>query len=312
MLDLEVNGVSDHAIDLGSLSPAALDHALLYVLREMRERILNPPTYPATETTEQLSALARRAAQRSAVADLRRLLPGWGIRGREGELYEACTLPGRDMTIVINPVDAVRWYGQLLADPQSKRYDVHCMLTVCIDGEVVGAYLVNVYDLELLWAQPGSRVLRRTIYGYDGDTAFAGVIAGRGGGGSALSISGEPESHPVFMQLMEQYPDIGRLFTTTHSCYGGIASRLLSASNGFHAGVLRSTNAETVWEDGLLGVFCAALQMRVFEVRPDGLHEVAPLAPPLADVVTEYDLLYVHHGLVSGLAMTGLPITPLL
>jgi fructose-1,6-bisphosphatase/inositol monophosphatase family enzyme len=308
-------------LQLGPMSPAALDFVMCCVCDQMRvtalgvieqyeagkldlsvERVTGYDGTPAAEVRTR----ADTEAQKVACVMLDKFLPGWGRVGEENLLQVACTLslPANAVVdVTIDPLDGTEWLTKVLAARSGlPRENVYTMLAVRVNGVPVAAYMMSLFNGVLYRVGPGENVIRMS-----GDAGWQDeVIPPRlppSLTAGTLGYHRSAEFHPVLRWLLSEVEGGNEhaVFGSFDAYEGSIGGDLLRMVKGVTVAMARRPTFYTPWDDSPLALFCKAASIRVFEIRPDGLYEVKPVVPLTDPVKMPHGLLYVHGQYVDEL-----------
>lgn len=308
-------------LQLGALSPAALDLILRRIIRAMRHAALGvikehddghqdigterTPDYGGVPDAD-VRTRADTVSQLVACDMLDLLLPGWGRIGEENRLRIACRLP-HGLEVTIDPLDGSEHLDNLLKDQSVPRQNVCLMLSVRHNGDVVAAYIMSLFNGILFRVAPGDTVVRVSDDG-DWEEEILDPVSPPSLAESMLVFHRSAAVHPKLNGLLAAAR--GTVFGRHEEYQGSIGGDLLQVVMGKAAAMARRPRFQTPWDDSPMALFCRVAGVRVFEIRPTGLYEVPLVVPDIDPIRMEYGLLYVGGRYVDELA-SKLPVTQL-
>lgn len=241
--------------------------------------------------SDDLFTTADTRAQDAYIKAIRRQFPGFGIIAEESGVRIPCTLTGMNAYFTIDPLDGTKAYKR------GHSFGVATMIALVVDGEVVCAYIGDVWTGEIFGYEPDSTSVQR-IYPDGCVRDMTRIERSASLGRQYLLLRDHPSNYLPVVTRMANGPGFKSIEITSGSI-GLSMSRLWKGEVGVHAS--KQATHSTPWDSTpVIGIskrlgmvwFCADSHGRLQSYEPTLPQEV---------VANPGDLVTVHESHVDEL-----------
>ncbi|HEU5187962.1 MAG TPA: inositol monophosphatase family protein [Candidatus Saccharimonadales bacterium] len=256
--------------------------------------------YDGVEGSDVVGA-ADKALQKEFFEAFQEELKGWGIIAKEDGLHIRATMttPWGPVVVTLDPVDGTGQLKRIVEDPKFLRRGVSIMIAIRLGGEVVAAYIFDLFSKELFFVRPGEQGVMRqvgdrvqpVVFPASLETLQQGTLLIHGGSASEhreLNDWLASLDEPAFVEHIGIKESLGLSFLKVVQ---GKAVAMARRPGGFF----------TPWDDSPVICLGKAAKIRTFWIRPGRIFQEFVLEPPTQAVKLPFGVLYLPDQFVARL-----------